>query len=98
MFNFVLQQRAENPFEIGMKLEAVDELSPTHLGPATIIRKHAHLLKIHFDGWKTSKLIQAEHWVDFESPNLYPVGYCELVGHTFSSRVETVAEALAHES
>jgi hypothetical protein len=35
------------------------------------------LLKIHFDGWEE----EYDQWLDATSPDIYPVGYCELVKH-----------------
>lgn len=34
------------------------------------------LLKVHFDGWED----EYDQWLDCESPDMYPVGWCVLVG------------------
>ncbi|KAK3599513.1 hypothetical protein CHS0354_006642 [Potamilus streckersoni] len=36
------------------------------------------LLRIHFDGWET----EYDQWVDCESPDLYPVGWCEVMKYS----------------
>ena len=35
------------------------------------------LLRIHFDGWDQ----EYDQWLDAQSPDIYPVGWCELVGY-----------------
>lgn len=35
------------------------------------------MLKIHFIGWDQSY----DQWVDCESPELFPVGWCQMVGY-----------------
>lgn len=35
------------------------------------------MLQVHFDGWGD----EYDQWLDCESPDMYPVGWCQLVGH-----------------
>ena len=44
---------------------------------ATVRKVIGRLLRISFDGWDDSY----DQWVDCLSPDIYPVGWCELVGH-----------------
>ncbi|TSK14847.1 MBT domain-containing protein 1 [Bagarius yarrelli] len=64
-------------FREGMKLEAVDLMEPRLVCVATITRIVHRLLRIHFDGWED----EYDQWVDCESPDLYPVGWCQVTGY-----------------
>ena len=35
------------------------------------------LLRVHFNGWHSTY----DQWVDCQSPDIYPVGWCEMVGY-----------------
>lgn len=69
------QHDTENPFKVGMKLESVDLPNPNLICVATVVAIVDRLLRIHFDGWEK----QYDQWVDFESSDIYPIGWCELV-------------------
>ncbi|XP_074649669.1 MBT domain-containing protein 1-like [Tubulanus polymorphus] len=64
-------------FKVGMKLEAVDLMEPRLICVASIARVVGRLLRIHFDGWENSY----DQWVDCQSTDIYPVGWCEMVGY-----------------
>ncbi|KAG8546571.1 hypothetical protein GDO81_018607 [Engystomops pustulosus] len=64
-------------FRVGMKLEAVDLMEPRLVCVATVTRIIHRLLRVHFDGWED----EYDQWVDCESPDLYPVGWCQLTGY-----------------
>lgn len=64
-------------FKIGMKLESADLMDPRLICVATISRVVGRLLKVHFDGWDD----EYDQWLDSESPDIYPIGWCVLVGH-----------------
>uniref|UniRef100_A0A1A8PEI3 Mbt domain containing 1 n=1 Tax=Nothobranchius pienaari TaxID=704102 RepID=A0A1A8PEI3_9TELE len=64
-------------FRPGMKLEAVDLMEPRLVCVATVTRIVHRLLRIHFDGWED----EYDQWVDCASPDLYPVGWCQLTGY-----------------
>ncbi|XP_036428775.1 lethal(3)malignant brain tumor-like protein 2 isoform X2 [Colossoma macropomum] len=64
-------------FAPGMKLEAVDLMEPRLVCVATVQRCVGRLLLLHFDGWES----EFDQWVDCESPDIYPVGWCELTGY-----------------
>lgn len=61
----------------GMKLEAVDLMEPRLICVATVRRAVGRLLLLHFDGWEP----EFDQWVDCQSPDIYPVGWCELTGY-----------------
>lgn len=64
-------------FVQGMKIEAADLMDPRLVCIATLSRVVGRLLKIHFDGWED----EYDQWLDCESPDIYPVGWCQSVGH-----------------
>ncbi|XP_017469207.1 PREDICTED: polycomb protein Sfmbt [Rhagoletis zephyria] len=64
-------------FEVGMSLECADLMDPRLVCVATVARVVGRLLKIHFDGWTD----EYDQWLDCESPDVYPVGWCVLVNH-----------------
>lgn len=64
-------------FKVGMKLECADLMDPRLVCVATIAKVVGRLLKVHFDGWED----EYDQWLDCESPDVYPVGWCVLVGH-----------------
>ncbi|XP_044157224.1 lethal(3)malignant brain tumor-like protein 2 isoform X2 [Bufo gargarizans] len=64
-------------FKPGMKLEAVDLMEPHLVCVATVVRVVQRLLRIHFDGWDDDY----DQWADCDSPDIYPVGWCELTGY-----------------
>lgn len=64
-------------FKVGMKVECADLMDPRLVCVATVSRVVGRLLKIHFDGWDD----EYDQWLDCESPDIYPVGWCVTVGH-----------------
>eukprot|EP00794_Sanderia_malayensis_P006848 gene6848-7617_t len=72
-----MQEKRVVPFQIGMKLEAVDLRESSFICPATVIEIRGSLLRIHFDGWDST----FDQWCDFESLDLFPVGWCEKNSH-----------------
>lgn len=72
--------KKDNPnhqFKEGYMLEAVDLMEPRLVCVATIAKAVGRLIKIHFNGWDESY----DQWCDCESPELFPVGWCDLVGY-----------------
>jgi hypothetical protein len=66
-----------NPFKVGMKLESVDLMEPKMICVATVHAVVDRLIKLHFDGWDHIY----DQWVDYESYEIYPAGWCELVNY-----------------
>lgn len=64
-------------FEEGMYLEAVDLMEPRLICVAMITKVVGRLLKIHFNGWGE----RYDQWCDCDSVELFPLGWCELVGY-----------------
>ncbi|XP_025022110.1 lethal(3)malignant brain tumor-like protein 3 isoform X2 [Python bivittatus] len=69
--------RPAHGFQTNMKLEAVDKRNPMLIRVATIIEKDDHRVKIHFDGWDHT----FDFWVDADSPDIHPIGWCAKTGH-----------------
>ena len=58
-------------------MECTDLMDPRLVCVSTINRVVNRLLKVHFDGWEEDY----DQWMDCKSVDIYPVGWCELVGH-----------------
>jgi len=71
------QEVPDHVFKVDMKLEAVDLMEPDFICIATVAATAGRLLLVHFDGWDSS----FDQWTDCRSPDIYPIGWCELVGH-----------------
>lgn len=52
-------------------------MNPRLVCVATVKQCVGRLLLIHFDGWED----EFDQWVDHQSPDIYPVGWCELLGY-----------------
>lgn len=76
-YTWRFQEVPNHGFREGMKLEAVDLMEPRLVCVATVTRIVHRLLRIHFDGWED----EYDQWVDCESPDLYPVGWCQVTGY-----------------
>ncbi|XP_072533233.1 lethal(3)malignant brain tumor-like protein 3 isoform X2 [Salminus brasiliensis] len=64
-------------FQVNMKLEAVDKRNPMLVRVASVVDTDDHRIKIHFDGWTD----EYDHWVDADSPDIHPAGWCAKTGH-----------------
>ena len=64
-----------------MKIEAVDLMEPRLVCVATVTRIVGRLLRIHFDGWEN----EYDQWVDCQSPDIYPVGWCSVMKYPLES-------------
>lgn len=60
-----------------MKIECADLMDPKLVCVATVSRIVGRLMRINFDGWEDVY----DQWLDIESPDMYPVGWCFLVKH-----------------
>ncbi|XP_053998897.1 lethal(3)malignant brain tumor-like protein 3 isoform X1 [Hylaeus anthracinus] len=75
------KQRPPCGFKRGMKLEAVDKRVPQLIRVATVEDVKDHMLKIRFDGWPENHA----YWVDDDSPDIHPMGWCMKTGHPLES-------------
>lgn len=60
-----------------MQIECADLMDPRLVCVATIVRTVGRVMRVHFDGWED----EFDQWLDCESPDCYPVGWCVMVGH-----------------
>ena len=67
----------DHGFREGMLIEATDLMQSRLVCIATITRVVGRLLRVHFNGWDET----FDQWCDCESPDLFPWGWCELVGY-----------------
>lgn len=67
----------EHGFKEGMMIEAVDLMQSRLVCVATIKKVVGRLLRIHFNGWDET----FDQWCDCESPDLFPLGWCDLVDY-----------------
>lgn len=67
----------DNGFKEGMKIECADLMDPRLVCVATIVKIVGRVLRIHFDGWED----EFDQWLDGDGPDMYPVGWCVMVGH-----------------
>ncbi|XP_062406802.1 lethal(3)malignant brain tumor-like protein 3 [Sardina pilchardus] len=64
-------------FHVYMKLEVVDRRNPMLVRVASVVDTDDHRIRIHFDGWTD----EYDYWVDTDSPDLHPAGWCAKTGH-----------------
>ncbi|XP_045514815.1 uncharacterized protein LOC123708246 isoform X2 [Pieris brassicae] len=64
-------------FKPGMKLEVVDKRVPFLIRVATISAVRGHQVRVSYDGWPDT----LSHWLDDDSPDIHPVGWCLKTGH-----------------
>ncbi|XP_045491814.1 uncharacterized protein LOC123691455 [Colias croceus] len=64
-------------FKPGMKLEVVDKRVPFLIRVATISAVKGHQVRVSYDGWPD----ELAHWLDDDSPDIHPVGWCLKTGH-----------------
>ncbi|XP_048870077.1 lethal(3)malignant brain tumor-like protein 2 isoform X4 [Brienomyrus brachyistius] len=81
-------------FAAGMKLEAVDLMEPRLICVATVRRCAGRLLLLHFDGWEP----EFDQWVDCQSPDIYPVGWCEITGYQLQPPIGSAESIPAEEA
>ncbi len=81
--SFLLRDQAarHHGFEVGMKLECVDATDPRLICAATVVQVAQRLLRIHFDGWDD----EFDMWVDCDSPDIFPLGFCTLIEYPLQS-------------
>ncbi|XP_022236007.1 lethal(3)malignant brain tumor-like protein 1 [Limulus polyphemus] len=67
----------KNGFKVGMKLEGIDPRHPSMICVLTIAEVSGFRLRLHFDGYSDCY----DFWVNADSPDIFPVGWCERTGH-----------------
>lgn len=68
---------ASQQLRVGMRVETADLMDSRLVCVATVAQVAGRLVRIHFDGWSDD----FDQWMDISSPEIYPVGWCELAGY-----------------
>jgi hypothetical protein len=92
--SFYSNNSKKNPFEKGMKLESVDLMEPKMICAATVADVVDRLILLSFDGWDN----QFDQWVDWESCDIYPIGWAKFVGYPLEAirKAETGVNPLSN--
>ena len=69
-----------------MKLESVDLMEPKMICVATVVAVINRLIRLNFDGWER----EYDQWVDCESCDIYPVGWCQLVNYNLELPIKVL--------
>uniref|UniRef100_A0A8C9V5W2 L3MBTL histone methyl-lysine binding protein 3 n=1 Tax=Scleropages formosus TaxID=113540 RepID=A0A8C9V5W2_SCLFO len=69
--------QSKNGFRVGMKLEGVDPEHPSMYCVLTVVEVSGHRIRLHFDKYSDCY----DFWVNSNSPDIHPVGWCEKTGH-----------------
>ncbi|CAH8467140.1 unnamed protein product [Dicrocoelium dendriticum] len=64
---------ADNYFQVGDKLEAVDRRNTQLICPASVGAVNGQHILVSFDGWSGA----FDYWTRFDSRELFPVGWCK---------------------
>ncbi|CAJ1085566.1 lethal(3)malignant brain tumor-like protein 1 isoform X1 [Xyrichtys novacula] len=67
----------KNSFKQGMKLEGIDPQHPSKYFVLTVAEVCGYRLRLHFDGYSDCH----DFWVNANSPDIHPAGWCESTGH-----------------
>ncbi|KAF3860214.1 hypothetical protein F7725_000469, partial [Dissostichus mawsoni] len=67
----------KNGFKQGMKLEGIDPQHPSMYFVLTVAEVCGYRLRLHFDGYSDCH----DFWVNANSPDIHPTGWCESTGH-----------------
>ncbi|KAJ8275095.1 hypothetical protein COCON_G00097200 [Conger conger] len=67
----------KNGFRVGMRLEGVDPEHPSMYCVLTVAEVSGHRIRLHFDKYSDCY----DFWVNSNSPDIHPVGWCEKTGH-----------------
>ncbi|XP_078506625.1 lethal(3)malignant brain tumor-like protein 1 isoform X2 [Lissotriton helveticus] len=69
--------QSKNCFKPGMKLEGIDPQHPSMYFVLTVAEVCGYRMRLHFDGYSECH----DFWVNADSPNIHPAGWCERTGH-----------------
>uniref|UniRef100_S4RBD1 L3MBTL histone methyl-lysine binding protein 1b n=1 Tax=Petromyzon marinus TaxID=7757 RepID=S4RBD1_PETMA len=81
----VFKPRPPHGFRIGMKIEVVDRRNPVLIRAASVAATDDHHIKVRFDGWKALY----DYWLEADSPDIHPVGWCSRTGHPLQPPIGT---------
>ncbi|KAG8143214.1 hypothetical protein E2320_000473, partial [Naja naja] len=67
----------KNGFKVGMKLEGLDPEHPSLFCVLSVAEVQGYRMRLHFDGYSEFY----DFWVNADSTDIHPVGWCEKTGH-----------------
>ncbi|KAK3522678.1 hypothetical protein QTP86_029156 [Hemibagrus guttatus] len=69
--------QTKNGFRVGMRLEGIDPLHPSMYCALSVAEVSGYRMRLHFDNYSDCY----DFWVNCNSPDIHPVGWCEKTGH-----------------
>ncbi|XP_060769581.1 lethal(3)malignant brain tumor-like protein 3 isoform X2 [Neoarius graeffei] len=69
--------QCKSGFRVGMRLEGVDPLHPSMYCVLSVAEVSGYRMRLHFDLYSDCY----DFWVNGNSPEIHPVGWCEKTGH-----------------
>ncbi|XP_051500790.1 lethal(3)malignant brain tumor-like protein 3 isoform X2 [Myxocyprinus asiaticus] len=69
--------QCKNGFRVGMRLEGIDPDHPSMYCILSVAEVSGHRIRLHFDKYSECY----DFWVNCNSPDIHPVGWCEKTGH-----------------
>ncbi|XP_056115226.1 lethal(3)malignant brain tumor-like protein 3 isoform X1 [Rhinichthys klamathensis goyatoka] len=69
--------QCKNGFRVGMRLEGIDPEHPSMYCVLSVAEVLGHRIRLHFDKYSDCY----DFWVNSNSPDIHPVGWCEKTGH-----------------
>ncbi|XP_053497899.1 lethal(3)malignant brain tumor-like protein 3 isoform X1 [Ictalurus furcatus] len=69
--------QSKSGFRVGMRLEGIDPLHPSMYCVLSVAEVSGYRMRLHFDGYSDCY----DFWVNCDSTDTHPVGWCEKTGH-----------------
>ncbi|CAM9576344.1 unnamed protein product [Lampetra planeri] len=69
--------QSRNGFKVGMRLEGIDPKHPSLVCVLSVAEVCGYRVRLHFDGYSECY----DFWVNADSPDIHPVGWCEKTNH-----------------
>ncbi|KAB5517065.1 hypothetical protein PHYPO_G00185170 [Pangasianodon hypophthalmus] len=69
--------QSKSGFRVGMRLEGIDPLHPSMYCVLSVAEVSGYRMRLHFDNYSDCY----DFWVNCNSPDIHPVGWCEKTGH-----------------
>ncbi|XP_056620980.1 lethal(3)malignant brain tumor-like protein 3 isoform X3 [Triplophysa dalaica] len=69
--------QCKNGFRVGMRMEGIDPEHPSMYCVLSVAEVSGHRIRLHFDKYSECY----DFWVNCNSPDIHPVGWCEKTGH-----------------
>lgn len=80
---------SSNPFEVGMKMEAIDPEHCSLFCVCTVVEKLGYRIRLSFDGYGD----KFSFWRNADSMEIFPAGWCAKNGRTLQPPLKYVSES-----